>query len=128
MSYKNYRNLLTLYYNNNILFKNCKKDREKIHKYEWENDLSDFSILFEVELLDGFLHGFVCDIVDNKYERINETIEAFSKKSIYDSKIILDWLTEENILKYPAFYNYLLFLENLRVLTLKVCVYINKGL
>ena len=115
--------LLEIYAKEEInLFKKTDKERALIHEYEWDNEILDTSILFEVELLSMEISGFASSILEADFTRCKQTISSLTEKSIYDNKIILDWLIKENtILIYHNYYMYILFLENYRSLVIKAC-------
>ena len=102
-------------------FKNTAKDEKLIHKYEWDNNITDGSVFFEIELLSLEIAGYSSSLTKEDFSRCEQTLASLTKKSIYDNEIILNWLTEENINKYPDYYIYILFLENYRILVIKTC-------
>ena len=106
---------------NLYLFKKTTKDRGLINKYEWDYDLHDISILAEIEILAPEIAGYASSLEKGNFTRCEETLASLSVKSIYDNEIILNWLTLENMTKYPDYYVYILFLENYRSLVVKVC-------
>lgn len=120
--FKDYIKLLSLYKNESFqFFKNTEKDRRLIHEYEWDSVDINTSILFEVELFSLDIYGYVSSLTEKNFSRVEETISSLEKKSIYENKIFLQWLSSENIVKYPDYYIYILFLENFRILTIKTC-------
>ena len=102
-------------------FKKAKKEEKLILKYEWEHEILDKSIFFEIELLSSEIAGYASSLEKGNFTRCEETLTSLSVKSIYDNEVILNWLTLENITKYPDYYVYILFLENYRSLVVKVC-------
>ncbi len=102
-------------------FKKAKKEEKLILKYEWEHEILDKSIFFEIELLSSEIAGYASSLEKGNFTRCEETLASLSVKSIYDNEVILNWLTLENITKYPDYYVYILFLENYRSLVVKVC-------
>ena len=102
-------------------FKNAAKDEKLIHKHEWDNNITDSSVFFEIELLSSEIAGYSSGIVKEDFSKCEQALTSLKVKSIYDNQIILQWLSSENIVKYPDYYMYILFLENYRILVIKTC-------
>ncbi|MCH9740225.1 MAG: hypothetical protein K0U38_05235 [Epsilonproteobacteria bacterium] len=122
---KVYENMIENYINQTIVYyKMASKERGEIHRHQWEHNVSpNDSILFEIESLNNYIVGYADSTMCGMFERFQETIENLSPKSIYTSPIIVNWLTPENIEQYPNYFNYILLVENLRVLTVKTCIF-----
>ncbi len=104
-----------------IYYKRASKERGEIHEYNWDNDIHDDSILFEMVSLSSYITGYATSAKKGKHERFQEIVDSLSPKSIYNSSIIVNWLTQENIEQYPNFFNYIILVENLRILTISAC-------
>jgi len=123
-----YVDIISLYKKEALrFFKKNTKDEKLILKDEWDHDIVYNSIFFEIELLSSEIAGYASSLVKSDFTRCEETLTSLTIKSIYDNEIILNWLNLENIVKYPDYYAYILFLENYRILLLKACTAYLKG-
>ena len=114
-----YENMIKDYINQTIIYyKKSSKERGTIHEYNWDNDIHDDSILFEMVSLSSYIVGYATSVQKGKEARFQEVVDNLLPKSIYNSSIIVNWLTQENIKQYPNYFNYILLIENLRILTI----------
>jgi len=100
-----------------LLFKETKNERKKLHVIEWEGDDDLPSILGEAELFSDKIVGLSLSCVDENTKQISEVKKMLESNSLYQIDDLVKWIANDSH-EFPVFTNYLFLVENLRVSSL----------
>ena len=106
--------LLNFYIDYSIrLYRMAKENREL-------SNLND-NMFLDVELYTDKIIGYAYDAKEGLFKRKKEAISYLDNISIYNLANVISWMQEEESIKNnPNYYQYILLVENIRILALKL--------